>query len=310
MSNLPPLAAIRVFEAAARHGNFTRAAEELGLTQAGVSYQVKVLEERLGTVLFVRQGRGMALTPAGEALSPRISQAFADMEGAFANLRGDDSAVLSIACSQTLATQFLAPRLGAFQLAHPDIAVRIDVSDRLVDLEAGECDVAIRFTRDPPERLLSHFLMRGGIAPFASPSFVGSYALASPPDLNRERRVSPDYTWWMRWDEATCSEFEPDPQGKASGALQFDSQILDVQAAISGHGAALLMPPMFMAEVADGRLVRPFAQVAWLEHSFWLAYPEVRKNSAKVRAFRVWLMAELRALMGDDPEGFLVEGRG
>jgi len=111
MSNLPPLAAIRVFEAAARFGNFTRAAEELGLTQAGVSYQIKVLEERVGTVLFVRQGRGMALTPAGEALAPRISQAFSDMEGAFENLRGDDSAVLSVACAQTLATQFLAPRM-------------------------------------------------------------------------------------------------------------------------------------------------------------------------------------------------------
>ncbi len=307
MSNLPPLAAIRVFEAAARHGNFTRAAEELGLTQAGVSYQIKVLEERVGTVLFVRQGRGTALTPAGEALSPRISQAFADMEGAFEGLRGDDGAVLSIACAQTLATQFLAPRLGAFQLAHPEIAVRIDVSDRIVDLEAGDCDVAIRFTRDPPERLQCHFLMRAGIAPMASPSFVEANALAEPTDLTRERRVSPDYPWWDRWDEATCHRHDGSSP-RASGALQFDSQVLDAQAAISGHGAALLMPPMFRAELADGRLVRPFAEVAWLTHSFRLVYPEVRKTSAKVRAFRNWLTKELRDLMGDDPEGFLVEG--
>ncbi len=308
MSNLPPLAAIRVFEAAARHGNFTRAAEELGLTQAGVSYQIKVLEERVGTVLFVRQGRGMALTPAGEALSPRISQAFSDMEGAFEGLRGDDDAVLSIACAETMATQFLAPRLGCFQLAHPDIAVRIDVSDRIVDLEAGDCDVAIRYTQHPPERLHSHFLMRGGIAPVASPAFVEANALGEPADLTRNRRVSPDYPWWQRWDEATCSESASQPS--SSGALQFDSQILDAQAAISGHGAALLMPPMFQNELRDGRLIRPFAQVAWLTHSFHLVYPEVRKNSAKVRAFRAWLEKELRELMGDDPEGFLVEGGG
>ncbi|MEL6530570.1 MAG: LysR substrate-binding domain-containing protein [Pseudomonadota bacterium] len=309
MSNLPPLAAIRVFEAAARHANFTRAAGELGLTQAGVSYQIKVLEERVGTVLFVRQGRGMALTPAGEALAPRISQAFADMQGAFEGLRGDDNAVLSVACAETMATQFLAPRLGCFQLAHPDIAVRIDVSDLIVDLDAGACDVAIRFTRDPPERLHSHFLMRGGIAPMASPAFAEARALRLPADLSRDCRVSPDYTWWDRWDEATCHKHDGS-SSKAVGALQFDSQVLDAQAASSGHGAALLMPPMFMNEVADGRLVRPFAEVAWLTHSFRLVYPEVRKGSAKVRAFRTWLDKELRDLMGDDPEGFLVEGGG
>ncbi len=309
MSNLPPLAAIRVFEAAARHGNFTRAAEELGLTQAGVSYQIKVLEERVGAVLFVRRGRGMALTAAGEALSPRISKAFADMEGAFETLRGDDGAVLSVACAQTMATQFLAPRLGCFQLAHPDIAVRIDVSDRIVDLEAGECDVAIRFTQHPPERLHCHFLMRAGIAPMASSAFVEANSLAQPADLTRNRRVSPDYPWWERWDEATCSQHDGS-LATGSGALQFDSQTLDAQAAISGHGAALLMPSMFMAEMADGRLVRPFGEVAWLTHSFRLVYPEVRKNSAKVRAFRSWLSTELRELVGDDPEGFLVESGG
>ena len=142
----------------------------------------------------------------------------------------------------------------------------------------------------------------------ASPAFVDSNTLAKPADLSRTKRVSPDYQWWERWDEATCSEHEASSPSGNSGVLQFDSQTLDAQAAISGHGAALLMPPMFKAEEADGRLIRPFAGVAWLEHKFRLVYPEVRKNSAKVRAFRNWLTNELRDLMDDDPEGFLVEG--
>ncbi|MEM8725141.1 MAG: LysR substrate-binding domain-containing protein [Pseudomonadota bacterium] len=306
MSKLPPLAAVRVFEAAARHGNYTRAAEELGLTQAGVSYQIKVLEERMGTVLFARAGRGMALTPAGEALAPRITRAFSEMEAAFEGLRGDDSSVLSIACSQTFATQFLAPRLGSFQLAHPDIAVRIDVSDRLVDLDAGECDVAIRLSRDPPERLTWHFLMRVGITPLASPELVASLDLECGADIPSGLRVSPQYSWWRHWDVASGGDLNDYEQQKTAGALQFDSQILDAQAATSGHGFALLMPNLFQAEIDDGRLQRPFGQIAWLKHTFRLVYPEVRKQSAKVRAFRAWLDGELKALHRDDPDGFLV----
>lgn len=307
MSNLPPLAAIRVFEAAARHRNYTRAAEELGLTQAGVSYQIKVLEERVGAVLFVREGRGMALTPVGEALAPRISSAFSDMESAFEALRGDDASVLSIACSQTFATQFLAPRLGSFQLAHPEIAVRIDVSDRLVDLEAGECDVAIRVTRDPPERLTWHFLMRVGVTPLASPGLVSSLNLDCGADLPSASRVSSQYPWWRHWDAASGGDLQDSDQRKAAGTLQFDSQLLDAQAAMAGNGFALLMSNLFQAEIVDGRLSRPFEQVAWLDLTFRLVYPEVRKQSAKVRAFRKWLDTELKAWHGDDPDGFLLE---
>ena len=105
MRKLPPLSAIRAFEAAARHKNYTRAGEELGLTQAGVSYQIKSLEQRVGTPLFVRNGRLMELTPAGDALAPRIAQAFASMEAAFSSLGDSDGSILSIACFQTFATK-------------------------------------------------------------------------------------------------------------------------------------------------------------------------------------------------------------
>lgn len=174
MRKLPPLAAVRAFEAAARHRNYTRAGEELGLTQAGVSYQIKSLEQRVGTILFVREGRAMQLTPAGEALAQRVSQAFATMESAFAALAKTEEQVLSIACFQTFATKILAPRLGSFQLEHPEIAVRLVVSDAFVDLDAGECDLAIRLSRDAPAGMHVRRLNKLGIAPFASPAFVAA----------------------------------------------------------------------------------------------------------------------------------------
>ena len=304
MPQLPPLAAIRVFEAAARHGNYTRAAEELGLTQAGVSYQMKVLEERLGTALFVRDGRGMALTPAGKAIAPQITKAFSDLAASFEMLRDEDDAILSISSSQTFATQILAPRLGSFQIAHPDIAVRIDVSDRLVDLDAGECDVAIRATKNPPEKLHWHFLMKIGISAMASPEFLKSNLVREANGIPRSLRVSSNYFWWESWDKSHGQVDGALDQQEASAGLQFDSQILDANAAMAGNAIALLMPPFFKSELTSGRLVQPFGHIAWLETSFRLVYPEARKNSRKVRAFRAWLDKELAQLLEGDPFGF------
>ncbi|MGB3470607.1 MAG: LysR substrate-binding domain-containing protein [Erythrobacter sp.] len=297
---LPPLSAIRAFEAAARYGNYTRAGEELGLTQAGVSYQIRNLEHRLGTVLFVRRGRTMELTPAGEALAPRIAQAFANMERAFASLDQAEHAVLSIACFQTFATKVLAPRLGAFQLAHPQIAVRLVVSDAYVDLDAGECDVAIRLSPDVPASLASHDLMHLGIAPFASPECVARYPELSGPDavIAACHRISPGNVWWEQWDEALCAKRtgSDSPRG-----LEFDSQMLDAAAAMSGNGVAIVAPPLFHSEIKEGRLVRVGQRVVRPGRKFRLIYPAIRRQSPKVRAFRQWIMRELEVLMVADP---------
>ena len=128
---------MRVFEAAARHENFSRAAEELAMTQAGVSYQIKLLEERLGAHLFARKGRSMTLTPLGRRIAPQVSDAFRTMGEAFAAARTENEAVLSITCPHTFATNWLAGRIGAFNLARPNLAVRLHVSNEIVDLAAG-----------------------------------------------------------------------------------------------------------------------------------------------------------------------------
>src|SRR5262245_55727573 len=138
MPQLPPLAAVRVFEAAARHENYNRAAEELALTQAGVSYQIKLLEERLGAQLFMRKGRGMVLTALGKRIAPRVTEAFALLGDAFAAVQAENESVLSITASRSFATNWLAGRIGAFNLMRPNLAVRMHVSDDIVDLAAGE----------------------------------------------------------------------------------------------------------------------------------------------------------------------------
>ncbi len=130
---LPPLGAIRVFEAAARLGSFTKAAEELGMTQSAASYQIKVLEERAGTPLFIRKIRQIALTEAGEQLAPLVTGAFSGLADAWISTKGSASGVLSVTTLDNFASNWLAVRLGEFQLMHPELAVKVDVSQRLVD---------------------------------------------------------------------------------------------------------------------------------------------------------------------------------
>src|SRR5918998_6918787 len=144
MRRLPPLAGIRAFEAAARTENFTAAAAELGMTQAAVSYQVKSLEERLGAPLFIREKGRVRLTPLGQRLLPALSGAFDAIEAAFASHKAEDEQLLTVTTTHTFANTWLAWRLGGFQMAHPDLAVRMTTSNGIVDLRSGEADVSIR----------------------------------------------------------------------------------------------------------------------------------------------------------------------
>ena len=144
MRRLPPMAAVRAFEAAARTENFTAAAAELGMTQAAVSYQVKSLEERLGAPLFVREKGRARLTPLGARLLPSLTSAFDTLEAAFASHRQEDESLLTVTTTHTFANTWLAWRLGGFQMEHMDLAVRMTTSNEIVDLRSGEADVAIR----------------------------------------------------------------------------------------------------------------------------------------------------------------------
>src|SRR3954453_15067449 len=172
MRRLPPLAAIRAFEAAARTENFTAAAAELGMTQAAVSYQVKSLEERLGASLFVRERGRVRLTPLGARLLPSLTGAFDAIETAFASHKADDDSLLTVATTHTLANTWLAWRLGAFQMEHPDLAVRLATSNEVCDLRGGDADVAIRAGGGNWEGLEEFHLFESSFTPMASPECI------------------------------------------------------------------------------------------------------------------------------------------
>src|SRR4051812_30892150 len=172
MADSPPLQAIRVFDAVARHLSFTKAAGELAMTQSAVSFQIKLLESFVGGPLFVRMARGVALTDRGLAIAPVVRQALADLNRAFRSARDDNGSTLAVTTLHTFATNWLAPRIGAFQLAHPDLAVRLDVSSRLVDLEGEDFDVAIRSGKGPWPGLVSHAIMDSVFTVVASPLYI------------------------------------------------------------------------------------------------------------------------------------------
>jgi LysR family transcriptional regulator, glycine cleavage system transcriptional activator len=294
MRKLPPLASVRVFEAAARHRNFTRAADELGMTQAAVSYQIKLLEERVGALLFLRLPRNVELTEAGARLAPAVGQALDAIAAAFAAVREDSGHVLRISSLHTFASNWLAPRLGRFQLAHPDIAVQLEVSQQLVDFAREDVDVGLRGGRGDWPGLVAHKMMDWACTPMCSPEFLARVGgLASPLDLQRVPLISPDDPWWSLWFAA--AGIEAPPLDARAGGLRVGMQQIEGAATIAGQGVALLTPGLWADEIAAGRLVQPFDTVAQTDGALWLVYPEAKRHAPKVRAFRDWLLGELGA---------------
>lgn len=293
LSNIP-LSAIRVFEAAARLKSFTRAAEELNITQAAVSWQVKALEKRLDQALFQRLPREVALTASGERLARAATEALSLLRGAVADLTETEQGVLAITTLQTLATQWLAPRLGAFQLAHPRTAVRLETADRMVDLSRENIDVAIRSGDGQWPRMTSHYLMASVATPLCTPDLRARLGgLERPQDLLKDAPLiglSAEWDDWFRAAGVVGSRPDAGPIRLAA-----DNQVLEIASALGGHGLVLASPIFFAAEIASGRLVRPFQAVTTFAAGYWLVYPEDRRRSPKITAFRDWLLAAAKA---------------
>lgn len=292
---LPPLAAIRVFEAAARHLSFTSAADELGMTQAAVSYQIKVLEDRVSLRLFLRKARGVELTADGKRLADRAGEAMEILRQAFAEARHMSDETLVISALPTFA-HFLASRLGRFQIANPQITTRVEVDHRLADLQAGEATVAIRSGRGVWPGLATHFLMHSDFSPLISPAFIARHGLPEKPaDLLGLPLIDAADEGWDGWFVAAGVR----PQKERVGGRSFlGTQILIVQAALSGQGACLVNPVFFADMIARGELIQPF-DIYWrYDAAMYLAYPERRRNAPAIRAFRDWLLAEMSEVGG------------
>jgi LysR family glycine cleavage system transcriptional activator len=308
MRRLPPLAAIRAFEAAARHESFTAAAAELGLTQAAVSYQVKALEERLGAPLFVRERGRARLTPLGLRLLPTLSQAFDSIEAAFASHREEDESLLTITTTHTFANTWLAWRLGAFQMEHPDLAVRMTTSNELCDLRAGDADIAIRAGTGGWEGLEHHRLFDSAFTPMASPQCLAEAERRlgrkiEPADLPHQNRIGPSDDWWQQWFADNGVPADESVFRKAG--IRLDNQANEGHAAMGGQGFALLTPLLWKGDVAAGRLAVPFPdRVSTRGWAYWLLYPSDRRLTPKVKRFKEWMLAEMERAVEDANGGW------
>ena len=300
MNPLPPLSAVRVFEAAARLENFTAAAQELGMTQAAVSYQVKLLEERLGISLFQRTGRKVALTEKGREIAMVVSRAFDQMRQGFAALTQDHSTILTISCTNSFAHLWLAQRIGTFQMLQPGLAVRIDATDRVVDFARDGVDVAVRGGRGEWPGLEAKLPTHNRLAPLCSPSWLAANGpIADARALHAMPRLSPGDSWWQEWFVAMG--VEADGKGLPP-AIALDSQVMEGRAAMAGHGVAIVNPFMWRTELEAGLLVEAVPSYVRERASYWVVYPAHARNTAKVKAFRDWISAEFRREIAADPE--------
>ncbi len=296
---LPPLNSLRAFEAAARHLSLKKAAEELHVTPAAVSHQVRTLEEYCGAQLFHRLARALRLTEAGQAALPLLREGFDKLAEAAEVMRAEERAgILTVSVPPTFGAKWLIPRLDRFRAVHPEFDVRIDATDALTNFAGDGVDVALRYGRGTYRNLRSECLMREVAFPVCSPRLLEQDApLARPDDLRHhtllhvqwrtEDVAAPSWRMWLRAAGVEGVDAERGPR--------FSVQGMALEAAIEGQGVALAGAALVGGDLSAGRLVRPFAPSLSqaTAFSYYLVYPEAKAGDPKVMAFRDWVLAEV-----------------
>jgi len=293
---LPPLNALRAFEAAARHLSFTRASEELFVTQAAVSHQIKALEDWLGFRLFHRMGRGLRLTEEGHDYLPVLRDAFDDIENATARLmRAESEQRLTMSTTDSFAAGWLVQRLKRFRAKHPDIDVRVTTTDTPVDFARSDVELSIRYGTGPWPGTETIPLFTEEIFPVCSPKLVeGAHPLREPKDLRHHTLLHDDMpVTWGNWLKAVGIEDIDAERGPSYMRSNFV-----IQAAIDGEGVALGRSRLVARELDEGRLVKPFELSLPSSFSYFVVYPLASKDRPKIVAFRDWLLEE--AAMQDE----------
>ena len=281
-----PLNALRAFEAAARHLSFTRAASELNVTQTAVAAQVKKLEAQLGTPLFRRLPRGLALTDEGEALLPMLTDAFGRISAMLDRFQGGNyREPLTVGAVGTFAVGWLLPRLEAFERDHPFVDMRLLTHNNRVEVAAEGLDYAIRFGEGAWHGIHAHPLFEAPLSPVCAPDLASR--LSTPFELVRQpllRSYRADE--WGRWFAAAGVADMPLLRGPV-----FDSSLALAAAAAQGAGVALLPVRLFDSDIRNRRLVQPF-QLSVAVGRYWLTRLQSRAVSPAMLAFRTWLLAE------------------
>lgn len=277
-----PLHALRAFAAAARHLSFTRAADELCLSQPAVSQQVKQLEARLGVALFRRLPRGLMLTDEGAALLPVVNDSFDRLAGTLAHLQGGrPTEILNLGVVNSFAVGWLLPRLADFQRTHPLIDLRLFTHNNSVDLLGEGLDMAIRFGGGNWHGTAATELLHAPLTPMCNPQ--RALSLSQPADLLLQPLLrSYRQDEWPNWFQEAGL---PAPMIRG---LVFDTSLAMAEAAAQGLGIALLPALLFQRDLSQGRLVQPFP-IALQAGSYWLTWLQGRPVSRAMHAFRQWL---------------------
>ena len=288
MRRLPPLSQLRAFEAAARHRSFKLAAQELAVTATAISHQIRLLEERLGVPLFERRTRHVVPTAAARSLYPVLREGFDAFAEALAQLTPGRTTAVTLAVTPAFASQWLLPRLPQLRTQHPDIELRILAGDAVVDLAHGGADVAVRYGGGPYPDHDACVLAHDVFLPVASPNL----ALRDPAQLARHRLIHFDWhrdngerPSWPRWLKQAGLDHDDAQRG-----LRFSEESHAIQAAIAGHGVALLSSTLVQGELERGVLTAPFGP--HLPAPTWqlLRYRATRRP-AEQQAVWEWLSA-------------------
>lgn len=302
---LPSLDALRGFEAAARLMSFTRAADELFVTQSAVSRQIRSVEDGLGLPLFHRHNRRLELTPAGERLQRAVTVALAEVEAAVADLRESTSAVVTVTTPLSFAALWLVPRLASFRRAHPNIDLRIAANDNLVSLEQERIDCAIRFCEPDAAPREAVPLMREEAFPVVAPALLKDRArpLRNPADLvhhvllryedSRGRVPSVDWNNWLSLWKV--------PDLKPAGTLTFSHYDQAIAAAVEGEGVAIGRTPHVRRLLKAGKLVSPFTSRMTVPRQHFMIVARGSRHRVEVKAFERWVLEEAEGDRPADP---------
>jgi LysR family transcriptional regulator, glycine cleavage system transcriptional activator len=297
--HLPPLSALRAFEATARLKSFGKAAAELNVTPAAISHQIHALEEDLGVRLFHRLNRSIELTASARVLLPGLSDAFAGIHASVRRLRAhNDTGTLTVTASPSIAAKWLVLRLHRFQERNPEIDVRISTSDDVVDMTRGDFDLAIRYGTGRYPGLTVELLMQNEVFPACSPQLLeNGPPLRTPEDLRHHALIhdqavdrDPLAPTWAMWLKAAGVTGVP-----ATAGLTFSVGYMALDAAIAGHGVVLAYSTIAAADLAAGRLVRLFSLALPDLFAYYIVTAPGALERPKVRAFRDWLRQEADA---------------
>ncbi len=290
---LPPLTALRAFDAAARHMSFAKAADELNVTPAALSFQIKSLEEHLGQPLFRRLNRAVELTEAGRTLAPGAAEGFARLQAAWAATRRlQDNTTLTVTAGPALTAKWLAPRLYEFARAHPGIDLRFSATLRNMDFGRDDVDVAIRFGYGQDDGLYSVPVRPEWLTPVMTPELAKKYP--TPQSLIEAPLIHDDSISflnprcdWPAWFRAVGVEFEP------THGAHFSNADHAIDAAVAGMGVTLGRRPMIIKDVTEGRLVTPFKIAIETKARFRFLCRMGEETRPQIAAFRDWFLAEI-----------------